>query len=741
MKQNSEEKPTGLVTLITSNELFKGLDEATLEALEEELELVRLPPRDEVLLRQGEPADALYVLTRGCLSVKVRNPDGTETVVDRLDPGVTVGDMELLTGKECVATVHASEDAELVRFSKAGFDRLAEKHPQVVNSFAQMILPRFQRAQLIGILTTLFGELDAEAIHDLQSKMEWVHLRSGAVLVRQGDPGDAMYIIAHGRVRFVMENADGTERVMGEAGTGETVGEFALLTDDTRTATVYAVRDTDVVRVSRPVFESLVARYPQVMTQIARIMIKRRQRAIRARGEDSAIAMTLAIVPAGPDVPLSEFGQALAGTLEEFGPTLHLSAKRLDDAYAKLGVSQTPEEHATNVVLAAWLSDRERQYRYIVYETDKTWSPWTQRCLRQADCILLVGRADSDPTPGPIEMAMHRMTANARVELVLLQPVGTKWPSATSSWLGQRKVRAHHHVRMSNDIDLQRLARRATGRGLGLVLSGGGARGFGHVGAIRAIEEAGLHVDVLGGTSMGSLVAGLYAVGLGYEELYELAESYASREALFDYTLPLVSFFETKKVTRLLKELSKDVRIEDLWLPYFCVSCSLSQGKEIVHREGLLWESIRASMAIPGIFAPVLHSSELLVDGGAVNNFPIDVMRDICERGTVIGIDASPSCCKVEEYDFGPSISGWQVLWRRLNPFAPPMRVPSVLSILVRTLDVNGMYRTAAIRHLADLVVPLPLEEFGILEFESYERIVEIGYNTTREYLAEWNRA
>lgn len=165
-------------------------------------------------------------------------------------------------------------------------------------------------------------------------------------------------------------------------------------------------------------------------------------------------------------------------------------------------------------------------------------------------------------------------------------------------------------------------------------------------------------------------------------------------------------------------------------MPYFCVSCNLSQGQEVVHREGLLWESIRASMAI----------RELLVDGGAINNFPIDVMRDICERGTVIGIDASPACCKLEEYDFGPSISGYQVLWKRLNPFAAPMQVPSVLSILARTLDVNGMYRTAAIRHLADLVVSLPLEEFGILEFESYERIVEIGYDTTRECLKKWNQ-
>ena len=159
-----------------------------------------------------------------------------------------------------------------------------------------------------------------------------------------------------------------------------------------------------------------------------------------------------------------------------------------------------------------------------------------------------------------------------------------------------------------------------------------------------------------------------------------------------------------------------------------------------MHRQGLLWESIRASTAIPGVFAPLLQSGDLLVDGGAINNFPIDVMREICDRGTVIGIDASPADCKLEEYDFGPSISGWEVLRKRLNPFGDPMQVPSVLSILVRTLDVNGMYRTVAIRHLADLIVPLPVEEFGILEFESYESIVDIGYTATRQALEEWRQ-
>jgi NTE family protein/lysophospholipid hydrolase len=727
----------GLAARIASTDLFRALDAATLEALEVELELVHLPG-GEVLLKQGEPAGALYVLTHGRLGVKIRHPDGTEIGVDELDPGVTVGDMELLTGSRCFATVFALEDTELVRLSKAGFSRLSETHPQVVNEFTQTLLPRFQRAQLSGTLSSLFGQLDAATVHALQSEMEWVHLPAGEILMRQGDPGDAMYIIVQGRVRFLVQSPDGIERSVGEAGAGECVGEFALLTDDTRTATVCAVRDTDVVRLSRPVFDRLVQRYPQMMREIARIMIRRRQRSLRA--EESPRATNFAIVPTGPDVPLSKFGRRLAATLGAFGETLHMSAERFDRAYGGT-VSQTSQSHAANLVLTAWLNEREREYRYIVYETDASWSPWTRRCLRQADMILLVGQAGSDPARGEIEVAMQRPAGDRRTELVLLHPTDAQYPEGTALWLEKRHVRAHHHVRANNDRDMDRLVRRITGRALGLVLSGGGARGFGHVGAIRALEETGLYADIVGGTSMGALVGGLYALGFDYERLFALAETFSSRKALFDYTLPLVSIFRTEKVTNLLVQMSKDVQVEDLWLPYYCVSCNVTQGNELVHWEGPLWESIRASLAIPGVFSPVLKSGDLLVDGGTINNFPLDVMRGFCEGGTIIGIDVTRDRSQTEQYDFGPSVSGWQVLWSRINPFAPRIQVPSILNNLARTMDVNSAYRIAATRHLADLIIRLPVESFGTLDFPSYEEIIRIGYEATRTCLEKWRPA
>jgi predicted acylesterase/phospholipase RssA len=240
---------------------------------------------------------------------------------------------------------------------------------------------------------------------------------------------------------------------------------------------------------------------------------------------------------------------------------------------------------------------------------------------------------------------------------------------------------------------------------------------------------------------MGALVGGAYALGYGYQGMYGLAKRFGSPKALFDYTLPLVSFMETGKITRLLERMAQDAQMEDLWRPFFCVSCNLSQGTQVVHQAGAVWQCIRASLAIPGVFAPILQEGDLLVDGGAINNFPIDVMRGLCQGGTVIGIDANPAQGKEESYEFGPSVSGWQVLWSRLNPFIPRLQVPSILGYLVRATQVNSRYRLAATRHLADLVVPLPVEAFGTLDFGSYEATIELGYNTTRQVLEGWRPA
>jgi predicted acylesterase/phospholipase RssA/CRP-like cAMP-binding protein len=711
----------------------------TRHGLEAELELIHLVPGD-TLFAQGEPGDSMYVLLQGQLSVRLQKADGSEMVIgEESEPGMSVGEMALLTGQPRLVSVYAVSDADLVRLPKEGFDRLANEYAAEVAEFAQVVMmPRWQRVQLALILTDLFGALDTEALLDLQDELEWQQLERREVLFQRGDPGDAMYVVVSGRLRVVATRRDGSERIVGEVGPGEVVGEFALLMGETHTATVYAIRETDVFKLNQADFARLLDLYPQAMMQITRVIIKRQRQSLRLVRTEQTRSLTLALVPADPEVPLAEFAHHLAESLEPFGPVLQLDSAHLDALYGKEGTAEITLDEPMSLVLAGWMSDQEARYRYILYVADPAWTSWTERCVCQADRILIVGRSGADPRPGPVESAIDSTGATARRELVLLHPVETIRPAGTAPWLDQRQVRAHHHIRRNHDAHYQSLARRLTGQAAGLVLSGGAARGFAHLGVFRALEEQGIAIDRVGGTSMGALMGAGYAMGRTYAEMLQLAEKLANPKRLFDYTLPYVSLMASKKVTDMTVEVFEGLCIEDLWRPFFCVSSNLSRAEPVLHQTGPLWKGVRASIAIPGVFSPILHEGDVLVDGGAMNNFPVDIMRELCGGGTVIGVNVSPAEEMVKEYEFGPSISGWQVLWSRINPFARQIQVPNVAANLVRALEVDSLYLLKSTQSLADLLIQPDVKQFASLDFAAYESISEVGYTVARKELARW---
>jgi NTE family protein/lysophospholipid hydrolase len=323
-------------------------------------------------------------------------------------------------------------------------------------------------------------------------------------------------------------------------------------------------------------------------------------------------------------------------------------------------------------------------------------------------------------------------------ELVLLHPDHEARPIGTSEWLDRRQLHAHHHICIDDQRHYKRLARWLTGQTVGLVLSGGGARGFAHLGAFRALEELGIQIDYVGGTSMGSLLGAGFAMGLDSNEMNKLADAFANPKQLFDYTLPLVSLMASKKVTRLLRRLFGDLYIEDLWLPFFCISSNMTRAEPVVHQSGLLWKSVRASIAIPGIFTPILDEGDLLIDGGPMNNFPVDIMRQYCGGGSVIGVNVSPSEEMKYSYQDGAGISGWQILWSRLNPFVKAIETPSLIANIMRSLEINSVHQIKNKQRLADVLIQPDVGQFGMLDFGSYQLISEAGYLAAREELDRW---
>jgi NTE family protein/lysophospholipid hydrolase len=450
--------------------------------------------------------------------------------------------------------------------------------------------------------------------------------------------------------------------------------------------------------------------------------------------------LTIAVVPAGLEPAFSVFARRLAEALGQLRPTLHLNSERVS-RYVDGGSAQTSDASRYNKILS-WLNEQEAKYQYVLYESDSLFTEWTRRCLSQADHVLAVGMSGSDMSLGQVEEEIRRhdsLKTIKYVDLVVLHENGGGQPIGTHHWIGSRRVNGHYHIRLDSRLDFQRLARLLTGQAIGLVLGGGGARGLSHIGALRAIQESGIPIDVIGGTSMGAIISALYALGLDQQSMVEVCKKFfVDQSALLDLTLPFVSITTGASISRELEKYFGGIRIEDLRLPYFCVSSNLTRAKVMVHREGLIWRCLRASISLPGVLPPVFHNGDLLVDGGLLNNLPIDVMRSVYPVERVLAADVRLKVDLVQEEPFREELSGWEILAHRMNPFGKRIAIPSVQSILMRASMLSSSGRDDLMSQTADLCLRPPLEKFHLLDFKPIEQLVNVGYTYSLRRLEEW---
>eukprot|EP00884_Botryococcus_braunii_P018904 jgi/Botrbrau1/5698/Bobra.0071s0031.1 len=508
--------------------------------------------------------------------------------------------------------------------------------------------------------------------------------------------------------------------------------------------------------------------------------------------------VTIALLPAGnsPSAPsaVRRFGMALKGTLEElFGPTLYLMpstmAMTFPSDFEKLHM------HFYRSKITSWMASQEEDNRFILLEGDATKTYWSRICVSHADCILLVGYGNGDaslndveldlvwasmgPLPGrteSLDMALGASSLNPlgveppadeftqslleakhwaahmrRVELVMLHPE-RKDPQGTAAWLGVRPhLSRYHHVRLSRPVDLARVARWMAGKAIGVVLSGGGSRGLAHLGVLQALDSAGIPIDVIGGTSQGAFMAALYAQGLSWEQMKLVVREYATQmgsvgQLVRDITLPVISLFSGAGFDRVVRQSMANgpQYIEDLWLRYFCMTTNLTRGRPTAHDRGLLWKLVRASMTIMGLVPPVYEAGELLIDGGYLNNIPVDVMRSMgVDMVVVVDVEDKDTSLWQNLPPYEGGISGWRLLWDRWCP-VPSLRsgiklpgynqIISTLTWMSHTQNLRRISR----EYVIDLYLHPPVSRFRILDYHLMDRIVRDSNRYAWAALSEW---
>ena len=596
-----------------------------------------------------------------------------------------------------------------------------------------------RRQRLESSLQALFGAADAAIIDDLLRLGEWVKVFSGDRLFSQGDPGDSVYIVVAGRFQALTESA-GQRRVLGEIRPGESVGEMGLLAGHPRTATIEALRDGLVVRISDKAFQEVVAAHPKFVTTMSRLVIQRMTDTIRGHKPKPEVK-SVAVVPIVSDDRYLGFATRLQQALEISGSVLRIDRPSIDALLSANGVSPSSTDDARNLVLSSWTDEQELRHQVLLYEADEPSTAWTRHCIRQADAVLLLVPADASPSVlrelAPISSGEN---GGRRCELVLIHPPDTSQPRGTAGWLEARELVRHHHLRWDRDDDFRRLARFLSGKAVGVVFGGGGARAFAHLGVIRALREHGIPIDAVGGTSQGAIVAAGIALDwddAAMERQHRLG--FIKHNPTGDYALiPHLSLVKGRRLEATLRRAFGEQDIEDAWRSFFCVSTNLTRGQMAVHRRGKLWKALRASVSVPGIFPPVVYDEDLYVDGAILDNLPIETMRE-SGVGRIVAVSATVN--KELRMQRGELPSALQFLKSRLGNGNGRASAPGLGSILVRSMLIPGMQRNTAMLAGVDLYLNPEPSDIGFLEWNALDRGIELGYRYAKQELARLNVA
>ncbi|HEX7375240.1 MAG TPA: patatin-like phospholipase family protein, partial [Steroidobacteraceae bacterium] len=531
------------------------------------------------------------------------------------------------------------------------------------------------RATLVAAIKRYFA-IPADEAELVLDELEPSVCRGGDWLFRQGDTADCLYLLARGRMQVWLDASSATNdapRLVAEVEPGETIGEIGMLTGGSRSAGVRAVRNSLLLKMTSAAYDRLARQRPELTRHIAGGIAGRLRDRTAGISRIRRTLKTIALVPLGHVDTAYELAHQLRTALQAHGSSCILDARTLRDS----GAPSLPANAGAELspAMVDWLAAREDEHRFVFYVADPDDATFTDVALHHADLILLVAQSGDDAKLRPWERAAFDEETGpvARRALVLCHAAGAGEIRGTGSWLARRELDFHLHLRADEPGDLQRVARVLAGTAVGLVLGGGAARGFAHIGVYRAMHEAGVPIDWLGGASIGAVMAAGMATGLEPDVVTQRARvAFVNGKPFGDVTLPIVSFLRGRRMEQLIGEQLPGM-IEDLPLPFFCVSSNLGRGTVLVHDRGAIALALRASVSLPGIFPPAVVDNQFAVDGGILDNLPVDLMRGR-PVGRVVAVDLSSQKDYRVSYDVVPS--PWRVLAGRFLPFTTRYRVP-----------------------------------------------------------------
>ena len=536
---------------------------------------------------------------------------------------------------------------------------------------------------------SLLSRLPEDVRVRLEEAATTVDAEAGTLLFAEGDPAGDVYVVTAG----LLDVEQGGE-VIRQLAAGSVLGELALLAGGTRSASVRARRDSHLLRIPHDAFEDIVGGDARALRVLTGVLASQLQDAAPIGGGRPPRPRLIAVAALHRGAPAGAVADALEGLL---GSMLRVARP------GQVG----PDG----------LERAERQSDRVLLVADDPGGPWWQVCVRQADLLVLVAASDADaaavPSPG-----------REGCDLVL---VGPPAPGGTvRAW--QQSLAAYRITQATGALRpaMRPVAARIAGRSVGVVMAGGGARAFAHLGVLMELEAAGIEVDRVAGASQGSIVAAAYALGIDAQTATDLCyEEFVRNNPYNDYVVPTVSLVRGRKTERALRRRLTGAHIEELPRLFRCVSTDLQARAPYVHRTGDLTSAVMSSVSIPGLFPPRPDGARMLVDGGVLDNLPVHVLTER-DEGPVIAVNIGMGG------DGGQRPGGGEA-----PEASRQLRIPALGETLMRSLVIGSGGGLRQARDAGAIIVTPSSMGVGLLEFHQLDRMVDSGRQAGRAMLEE----
>jgi NTE family protein len=531
-----------------------------------------------------------------------------------------------------------------------------------------------------------FAGLDDNILEAISRRLQREHYHKDAVVFMEGEPGDCMYIIESGQVKVVTER-DNQEKILNYLGPGNFFGEMALLLGENRSATARVVIDADLLVLRKSDFDELLQIHPQIALMMSQELGRRLTRSNitpALREEFNIVTVLGAATPTLARHLAQVTGETVA--ILDLGGLANISLdpaalRQADVVLVRGGDILEPE------TLAEHLSQLVEQYYWVLISVAPYETPLTLKAIELADITVQIG--EKEPS--------------------WLKPAAPK---------GFWRVDAQPH-------SIQRLARRISQRLVGLALSSGNARGIAHIGVLKVLEEEGIPIDMLAGTSAGAVFAAMYAAGRSVEEMTAFALNVQKQYNFFsgfrywDFRLPPgAGLIKGNQVLEYLRRWVMDKTFDQLNIPLYIVATDLISGEEIVFDRGPVAEAVRASMSVIGVFEPAYVAGRYLIDGGSVNPVPTQLLAD---KGISI-ILASNVIPSLED----------RIHRRELRRGG---KLPNLMGILTGALEIMESEIIKTRLGPVDVLIQPDVARYGTMEYDKAAEIIKRGEEAARSQI------